>query len=100
MKEAEQNDPMELVCKTIPGDPVFVARCVIEEFASLGYEAEDLFTLFREPVYPMLNSILAREGEAGVRSLIDQVLMQRGRLRVKTELVHSGRSGCTSEESC
>ena len=86
MKEADPDDPLELVYRTIPGDPVFLARCIIEEFASLGYEGEDLFTLFREPLYPMLNCILAEGGEARVRSLIDQVLMQRGRLRVKTEI--------------
>ena len=89
MKEADPNDPLELRCKTIPGDPVFLARCVIEEFASLGYEAADLFTLFREPVYPMLNDILAREGEARVRGLIEQVLIQHGRLKVITELAHT-----------
>ena len=36
MKEAEANDPMELVCETIPGDAAFLAQCVIEEFALIG----------------------------------------------------------------
>ena len=94
MKEAEVNDPMELVCETIPGDAgpgdaAFLARCVIEEFALIGYGAEDLFTLFRDPVYPMLNNILRKEGEAFVRNLIGQVLGEWGTLKVKTEIVHS-----------
>ncbi len=87
MKEAEANDPMELVCETIPGETAFLARCVIEEFALIGYGAEDLFTLFREPVYPMLNNILRKEGEAFVCNLIGQVLVECGTLKVKTEIV-------------
>lgn len=93
MKEAEANDPMELVCETIPGETAFLARCVIEEFALIGYGAEDLFTLFREPVYPMLNNILRKEGEAFVRSVIDEVLAGCGTLRVKTEIVRSECGG-------
>ena len=93
MKEADPDDPLELVYKTIPGDPVFLARCIIEEFASIGYDAEDLFTLFREPVYPVLNGILAAEGEARVRGLVGQVLTQHGRLKVKTEFAPSGCGG-------
>ena len=84
MKEAEANDPMELVCETIPGDAAFLAQCVIEEFALIGYGAEDLFALFRQPVYPMLNNIFRKEGEAFVRNLIGQVLGEWGTLKVKT----------------
>ena len=93
MKEAEANDPMELVCEAIPGDPLFLAQCVIEEFALIGYGAEDLVTLFRQPVYPMLNNILRKEGEVFVRNLIDQVLGEWGTLKVKTEIVHSACEG-------
>ena len=82
MKEAEPDDPMQLVCETIPGDPAFLAGCVIEEFASIGYRAEDLFALFQEPIYPMLNAILRNEGEPSGRSLIGQVLADCGTLKV------------------
>ena len=90
MKEAESGDPMELVCEHVPGETQFLARCVIEEFAQIGYGAEDLFTLFREPVYPMLNGILRTKGKAFVRKLIDEVLDERGTLRVKTKIVQCG----------
>ena len=89
MKEAEPNDPMELVCETIPGEAAFLAQCVIEEFALIGYGAEDLLTLFREPVYPMLNNIFRKEGEPFVRGLIEQVLAECGTLKVKTQIVAS-----------
>ena len=82
MKEAEANDPMELVCETIPGEAAFLAQCVVEEFALIGYGAEDLFTLFREPVYPLMNNILRKEGEPFVRSLIERVLAECGTLKV------------------
>ena len=93
MKEAEANDPMELVREAIPGDPLFLAQCVIEEFALIGYGAEDLVTLFRQPVYPMLNNILRKEGEPFVRSLMKQVLGDWGTLKVKTEIVHTECGG-------
>ena len=87
MKEIDPDDPLELACGTVAGDPAFLARCIIEEFASLGYDGQDLFVLFREPSYPMLNAVLAEEGEARVRGLIDEVLAQCGRLKVRTEIV-------------
>ena len=86
MKEMESDDPMELVRERIPGETRFLARCIVEEFAQIGYGAEDLFTLFREPVYPMLNGILRGEGETFVRNLIGEVLDQCGTLRVKTQI--------------
>lgn len=87
MKKAEPDDPMELVCEHVPGETVFLARCIIEEFAQIGYGADDLFTLFKEPVYPMLNGILRTEGETFVRNLIGEVLDGCGTLRVKTKIV-------------
>ena len=91
MKEVESTDPMELVCERIPGDVDFLARCLIEEFAQIGYGADDLFMLFAEPMYPMLNGVLRTEGEAFVRNLINEVLDECGTLLVKTKVV-----GCSS----
>ena len=90
MKEPESDDPMELVCERIPGDVDVLARCVIEEFAQIGYGAEELLTLFREPVYPMLNRILQTEGETFVRNLIGEVLDKCGTLRVNAKIVDCG----------
>ena len=87
MKELESDDPMELVCERMPGETQFLARCIIEEFTQIGYCAEDLFTLFREPVYPMLNGILRTEGETFVRNLIGEVLGECGTLKVRTQML-------------
>ena len=96
MKEPEPNDPMELVCERIPGDTGFLVRCLVEEFAQIGYGAEDLLTLFTEPVYPLLNGILRTEGETSVRALIEEVLAGCGTLRVK---VQSGIAAAVCKEA-
>jgi hypothetical protein len=87
MKELESDDPMELMCEQVPGETQFLMRCVVEEFAQIGYGAEDLFSLFREPVYPMLNRILQSEGEPFVRNFIEEVLNECGTLRTTTKAV-------------
>ena len=87
MKEPESTDPLELMCARIPGDTGLLARCLIEEFAQIGYSAEDLFTLFAEPAYPLLNRILRTEGEVFVRGLIDEVLDECGMMKVRMEIM-------------
>jgi hypothetical protein len=93
VKPSESDDPMELRCDLLPGETAFLTRCLIEEFAQLGYHAEDLAKLFRDPIYPMLNGILKERGESFVQDLIDEVLGECGTLRTTTTVVHTACEG-------
>jgi hypothetical protein len=84
-KEPESGDPMELVMNSIPaGDPVMLARCVIEEYAMMGMNEEEILELFRQPIY-QTHGLHQERGETWVRNLIQEVLGRTGRLRVSVK---------------
>lgn len=72
-KEAEPDDPLELVGVPVPVDEgTFdeMAYCFIEEFIRDGWTDERLLRMFRSPYYAGLHVVLARRGEPWVRAAI------------------------------
>ena len=87
-KEPEADDPMELRMVPVPGgDPVFMATCLIEEYARLGLDDEAILALFRQPIY-QTHALYEERGETWVRNLIRGVLARTGRLRVSVTVLH------------
>ena len=87
-REPEADDPMELRMVPVPGgDPVFMATCLIEEYARLGLDDEAILALFRQPIY-QTHALYEERGEAWVRNLIRGVLARTGRLRVSVTVLH------------
>jgi hypothetical protein len=76
MKKAEPSNPLEFTGTEVAGELQFLARCLIEEYARLGYNADDLFLLFNQPSYQVTNQVLTSQGEPWVRRLIDEVLAE------------------------
>lgn len=82
-KEAEPDDPMELVMVPVPGgNAELMATCIVEEYALLGMGEEEIFRLFRSPLY-QTHAFYLTYGEAWVRALIRRVLQRTGRFRVR-----------------
>ncbi len=74
-KDAEPDDPMELVGVPVPVDETTfddMARCLVEEYVRDGWADERLLPLFRSPFYAGLHVIWRRRGDAWVRALIDE----------------------------
>lgn len=87
-KEPEPGDPAELVMTPVPGgEPELMATCLVEEYARLGMGEEEIFELFRRPIY-QLHALYRERGEAWVRDLIRKVLAGTGRLRVSLTVLH------------
>lgn len=82
-KEPEPDDPMELVMVPVPGgDAELMATCIVEEYARLGMSEEEIFRLFRSPLY-QTHAFYLTYGDAWVRALIRRVLQRTGRFRVR-----------------
>ena len=78
-KQAEPEDPLDLVGTVVPGgDLEVLARCFIEEFAAMGYDGDRIFELFRHPQYVAVHPVYRAKGEAATRRLIDHVLAECG----------------------
>lgn len=77
MKEAEPQDPMELVGVALPqGDADYMAECLVEEYMFLGWNEKQLMSLFSHPMFQATHRIYHNKGDQGeeyVRSLIHRV---------------------------
>jgi hypothetical protein len=80
---AEPEDPMELVAAPVQGDPEVMLQCLVQEFAWMGWDAEQLLGLFHSPAYPVLQQMLACYGEAVVRERVEALLGRSGVFRVR-----------------
>lgn len=74
---------MALTATPIGGDPEVMLRCLIQEYASMGWGCEKILGLFRDPFYPVLQALLAAYGEEEIRSRVEKLLAETGVLRVE-----------------
>lgn len=71
--EFDTEDPMELVGMVLPGEAgqlEAMAEAIVEEYVRMGWEAERLMTLFRNPMFMATHRIYRQKGEAYVQDLI------------------------------
>lgn len=87
-KEPKPDDPVELVMTPVPGgDPEIMATCLIEEYARLGMNEEEILSLFNQPIY-QTHALWQERGETWVRNRIRQVMSRSGRMRVSVTFLH------------
>ena len=78
--EFDADDPLELVSCEVPlGEEHLteMAECFVAEFARLGYNADSLLALFRNPHYRGPHRVYEARGEDYVRDLIEQMVGER-----------------------
>ena len=89
--EYDAEDPLELVGCAIPLDDGFLTEmteCFIGEFARLGYGADALLGLFRNPFYRGPHNVYQVRGEDYVRQMIAEIVGEwPARTSVRTDLV-------------
>jgi len=77
-REVESDDPLELVARPAPGNADVMLECIVQEFAGLGYDADELTALFSNPAYPVPNQLLHYYGPAEIRRRISELLGRSG----------------------
>lgn len=81
-KQAEPSDPLALVGTKVPGGDVDeLLRCFIEEYAAMGFDAQEILELFGQPQYAAIHPAYLRLGEEAVRAKIVAVLEECGVFR-------------------
>lgn len=87
-KEPEPDDPVELVMTPVPdGDHELMAICLIEEFARMGMDEDEILALFSQPIYET-HALYLERGEARMRDLVRSVLARTGRMRASVTFFH------------
>jgi hypothetical protein len=77
-RNMEADDPLEIFATPVFGDPLVMLECLIGEYAGMGWNAEQILQLFRDPEYPALHGLLEAYGEATIRRHIRDLLDRTG----------------------
>src|SRR5262245_28833907 len=80
-REVLPDDSMTLHATTVCSGSGVRHCCVVQEYAWIGFDTQQIFGLFRQPMCPALSELLEFCGEAGIRERIGQVLGRSGVLR-------------------
>jgi hypothetical protein len=85
-RPVEAEDPMSLHATSIAGDPDMMLQCLVHEYAWLGWDADHILGLFRDPFYPALHDLLQRFGEDRIRRRLHEILSALGVLHFEEVL--------------
>lgn len=81
-KDVEAEDPLELVGVTYPTDreaDTIAARCFVEEYAMVGWRADDIAALFTSSEYAALYRMFSAYGFGFVHEAIASVFPDQRR---------------------
>ncbi len=81
-REILPDDPMEMHGFEVPGDPNLMLRLLVEEYARIGWGAEEILQLARDPNYQAFHGLLQFFGEEKLSSQIEKILARCGVMRV------------------
>jgi hypothetical protein len=81
-KALEDDDPMEIVGMKFADPDGKIAdemgRTFIDEFFRMGWPADEILRLFRDPFYQAAHAVYRRRGEAAIVEMIASVQASRG----------------------
>ena len=89
-RPVEPEDPMSLHATSVAGDPEIMLQCLVHEYAWLGWDADHILGLFRDPFYPALNNLLQQLGEDRIRQRLHEILSSLGILHFEEVLQDDG----------
>jgi hypothetical protein len=82
-RPAEPDDPWQLHACELPGRPEVMLRMIVEEYARLGFDAQQLLALARHPFYAGLHGLWRYFGEERLEEEVRRILSRTGVMRVR-----------------
>jgi hypothetical protein len=77
-RPVEPEDPLVLTATLVAGDPDVMIRAVVQEYGWLGWSADQILSLFRDPFFPVLYGLWQTLGDKEVRARITSVVETSG----------------------
>ncbi len=77
-KPAAADDPMQVRGDSVPGDQQVMLQCLIEEFARMGWNANQIGHLFENKFFLASHGLAERLGQKAVLECIEQTLQRCG----------------------
>lgn len=81
-KPPEADDPMQIRAEWVTGDQRVMLECLIEEFAHMGWEENQIAQMFENPFFLAAHGLRKRFGREAIRECIRQTLQRCGVFRV------------------
>ncbi|MCP3913944.1 MAG: hypothetical protein GY711_00130 [bacterium] len=81
-RPAEPADPFQMLAGGVEGDPLLMLDCVVEEYARMGLEADEIVALFEDPQFLATHGLRSLFGVEATRERVLSVLSRCGILRV------------------
>src|SRR5262245_29108012 len=88
-RNAEPDDPLELMASAAVGDPDVMLVCILQEFLWMGWSEEELVGLFYHPGYPLLGELRQFYGDEEVRRRVANLVARCGRWRFRETIVEA-----------
>ncbi|MFO0915227.1 MAG: hypothetical protein U0795_19855 [Pirellulales bacterium] len=86
-RDAEADDPLELVAQPVIGDPAVMLECMVQEFIWMGWSRAELRNLFSHPAYPVLNELQRFFGPEETTRRIDLLFARTGQLQFRETVI-------------
>jgi hypothetical protein len=83
-KAPDADDPMQLRAGVVAGNPLAMLEGLIEEYARMGWDADQIATIFDNPFFAATHGLSKQFGRAGIRETIEQTLQRCGVFRFDT----------------
>ena len=84
-REILPDDPLEMQGFEVPGDPELMLTLLVEEYARMGWGADAILALARDPNYQAFHGLWQFLGEEQLAARVRQVLARCGVVRVNTQ---------------
>lgn len=81
-REILPDDPMEMQAFEVPGDPDLMLRLLVEEYSRIGWGADAILQLARDPNYQAFHGLLTFFGEGELTKRIREIAAKCGIIRV------------------
>jgi hypothetical protein len=82
-KPPEPDDPMHMQAESVVGDQQVMLECLIEEFARMGWDANQIARLFENPFFLASYGLAKRLGREEVDKCIKRTIERCGVFRIK-----------------
>ena len=83
-KAADVDDPMQLRAGVVEGNPLAMLQGLIEEYARMGWDADQIAAIFDNPFFAATHGLTTQFGRARIRENIEQTLERCGVFRFDT----------------
>ncbi len=84
-REILPDDPLEMTGFELPGDADLMLRMLVEDYARIGWGADAIMQLARNPNYRAFHGLRRTVGEDGLRRRVNEILSRCGVMRVKVQ---------------